>query len=368
MSQYKYPVKNGFKWMVKFSYIDPTSGETKIKYTRGFASKREAKQFEEDFLENLTIPEEEEEEIVKTFGDVFQEYLASHKRSDIKESTLETKFNIFNKHIFPYFEDMPITDINDDVIAEWQMEIKSKTLQNGKPFSQAYLRTIQCQFNSIINYAKDKGYLAQNPLVDIKNMGAKGIRVQYWTLEQYEKFAYHAMNYPRYYYAYEILYWCGLRVGELLALTLKDIDFEDGTISITKTYHFMDGQDVLTSPKTPSSNRKVSMPAFLIDEIKEYLDMIYKPKDDERLFQFRRTQLNKNLEYLIEQHDLKKITIHGLRHSHVSLLISKKYDIFEVSKRIGHKSIVTTQNIYGHLFDGVQRTIANDLDQMRKRG
>lgn len=97
MSQYKYPVKNGFKWMVKFSYIDPISGETKIKYTRGFASKREAKQFEEDFLENLTIPEEEEEEIVKTFGDVFQEYLASHKRCDIKESTLETKFNIFNK-------------------------------------------------------------------------------------------------------------------------------------------------------------------------------------------------------------------------------------------------------------------------------
>ena len=368
MSQYKYPVKTGFKWMVKFSYIDPISGETKTKYTRGFASKREAKQFEEDFLENLTIPEEEEEEIIKTFGDVFQEYLASHKRSDIKESTLETKFNIFNKHIFPYFEDMPITDINDDVIAEWQMEIKNKTLQNGKPFSQAYLRTIQCQFNSIINYAKDKGYLSQNPLVDIKNMGAKGIRVQFWTLEQYEKFAYHAMNYPRYYYAYEILYWCGLRVGELLALTLKDIDFEDGTISITKTYHFMDGQDVLTSPKTPSSNRKVSMPAFLIDEIKEYVDMIYKPKDDERLFQFRRTQLNKNLEYLIEQHGLKKITIHGLRHSHVSLLISKKYDIFEVSKRIGHKSIVTTQNIYGHLFDGVQRTIANDLDQMRKRG
>lgn len=104
--------------MVKFNYIDSISGETKIKYRRGFVSKREAKQFEEDFLESLTIPEEEE--IVKTFGDVFQEYLASHKQSDIKESTLETKFNIFNKHIFPYFEDMPVTDINDDVIAELQ--------------------------------------------------------------------------------------------------------------------------------------------------------------------------------------------------------------------------------------------------------
>lgn len=139
-------------------------------------------------------------------------------------------------------------------------------------------------------------------------MRAKGIRAQFWTLEQYERLAYHAMNYPRYYYyyAYEILYWCGLRVGELLTLTLNDIDFDDGTISITKTYHFMDGQDVFTLPNTPSSNRKVSMPAFLIDEIKEYIDMIYKPKDDERLFKFRRIQLNKNLEYLIEPKRLEK--------------------------------------------------------------
>ena len=62
------------------------------------------------------------------------------------------------------------------------------------------------------------------------------------------------------------------------------------------------------------------------------------------------------------------ITIHGLRHSHVSLLISKKYDIFEVSKRIGHKSVKTTQDIYGHLFDDVQKSIANDLNMIRRGG
>ena len=70
---------------------------------------------------------------------------------------------------------------------------------------------------------------------------------------------------------------------------------------------------------------------------------------------------------LSEEAGLRRITVHGLRHSHVSLLISKKYDIFEVSKRIGHKSIKTTQDIYGHLFDEVQKTIANDLDSLRRR-
>ena len=366
MSQYKYPVNKGFKWLAKFNYVDPIDGKTKTKLKRGFSNKRDAKKYEEDFLESLTIPEEDEKEIIKTFGDVFQEYLTSHKHSDIKESTLETKFNIFNKHIFPTFEEMKIDEIDEDIIADWQEEIKEKVLPNGKPFSEAYLRTIQCQFNSVINYAKDKGYITINPLTDIKNMGTKTVRVKFWTLEEYEKFAYEAMNYPRYYYAYEILYWCGLRVGELLALTPKDIDLENGSINVAKTYHFMNGEDVITSPKTPSSYRKVSMPAFLVDEIEEYMNSMYEPDKNERLFKFKRHHLNKNLAYIIEQNNFKPITIHGLRHSHVSLLISRKYDIFEVSKRIGHKSIVTTQNIYGHLFDGVQKTIANDLDKMRR--
>ena len=77
-------------------------------------------------------------------------------------------------------------------------------------------------------------------------------------------------------------------------------------------------------------------------------------------------KLANNFHLLSDEAGLKRITIHGLRHSHVSLLISKKYDIFEVSKRIGHKSVKTTQDIYGHLFDDVQKSIANDLDKLRR--
>ena len=71
------------------------------------------------------MPEETEIEPIRTFGEVFQEYLMSHKRADIKESTLETKFNIFNKHIFPTFEEKQVDTITDDDIANWQNEIES---------------------------------------------------------------------------------------------------------------------------------------------------------------------------------------------------------------------------------------------------
>ena len=110
-----------------------------------------------------------------------------------------------------------------------------------------------------------------------------------------------------------------------------------------------------------------SMPAFLCDELREYIDMLYFPAPDQRIFTITKSKLTHRFHKLSEEAGLRRITVHGLRHSHVSLLISKKYDIFEVSKRIGHKSIKTTQDIYGHLFDEVQKTIANDLDSLRRR-
>lgn len=367
MPQYKYPVKQGVKWMCKFNYTDPKTGAIKTEYKRGFDSKRDAKRYEDDFIEKLLQSmEEKEKEPERTFGDVFQEYLMSHKRADIKESTLETKFNIFNKHIFPTFEHRLIDTITDDDIATWQNKIKAAKQPNGKSFSEAYLRTIQSQFNSIINYAISKGYMRANPLADIKNMGIKDKRVVFWSPDEYEKFAYHAMEYTQYYYAYEVLYWCGLREGEMLALTLKDISLDEALINVDKTYNFLNGRAIISTPKTPSSVRKVSMPAFLVDELREYIGLLYEPTEEQRLFPISKSKLTRNFQILSEKAGLKRITIHGLRHSHVSLLISKKYDIFEVSKRIGHKSVKTTQDIYGHLFDEVQRTIANDLDKLRR--
>lgn len=367
MPQYKYESKKGIRWMSKFNYCDEKSGKIITEYKRGFSSKREAKQYEEDFLQKLSDELGENEPLYqRTFGDVFQEYLSSHKREDIKESTLETKNNIFEKHIFPYFKDKLVSEITDDDIAEWQTLKKNETMPNGKHFSNAFLRTMQSQFNSIINYAHSKGYLSINPLADIKNMGIKDKRVEFWTAEEYERFAYQAMNYPEFYYAYEVLYWCGLREGEMLALTLRDINFTQSTISVTKTYQHIHGRDIISTPKTPSSVRNVSIPSFLCDELKEYVNLLYEPGLDDRLFKITKSSLTKNFHTLSEVAGLPRITIHGLRHSHVSLLISKKYDIFEVSKRIGHKSIKTTQDIYGHLFNDVQISIANELDNIRR--
>lgn len=366
MAQYRYPTKNGTLWLAKFEYIDPKSGKKESVYKRGFRTKSAARIFEEEFLENLADDNEMEEEESPTFDEVFEELLNSHKNKEMKASTLETKFNIFNNYILPVFGEMKIDEISADDIAKWQEYIKKQKSKKGTLLSQAYLRTIQCQFNTIINYARDKGYIICNPLVDIKNMGVKGKRVEFWSQQEYAKFAHYAMGYPECYYAFEVLYWCGLREGEMFALTREDIDLDNAVIHVNKTYHRARGEDYITEPKTESSIRTVSMPSFLLDELIEYFDMLYDLQPTDRVFRIPKSVLERTFRVATEEAGLKRITIHGLRHSHVSLLIKSKFDIFEISKRIGHKSIKTTQDTYGHLFDEVQKAIANELDVLRR--
>ena len=84
--------------------------------------------------------------------------------------------------------------------------------------------------------------------------------MKYWTKPEYLQFAEAMMDKPLSYYAFEMLYWCGLRLGEMLALTPSDFDFEHGTVHITKSYQRISEQDIITDPKTPKSKRVVQMP------------------------------------------------------------------------------------------------------------
>ena len=94
--------------------------------------------------------------------------------------------------------------------------------------------------------------------------------MDFWTKEEYLKFAEAVMDKPVSYYAFEMLYWTGIREGELLALAPADFDFEVQTVTISKTYHRMKGKDIITSPKTIKSNRTIKMPEFLCEEMQDY--------------------------------------------------------------------------------------------------
>ena len=140
-----------------------------------------------------------------------------------------------------------------------------------KPYSQSYLKTLHNQLSAIFNHAVRFYDLRSNPAAKAGNMGSEERKeMLFWTKEEYQKFAEEMMDKPISYYAFQMLYWTGIREGELLALTPADFDFERGTVRISKTYQRLKGKDVITSPKTKKSNRTIQMPDFLCEEMQEF--------------------------------------------------------------------------------------------------
>jgi integrase len=245
------------------------------------------------------------------------------------------------------------------------LNAKSKT---KKSYSPVYLKTIHNQLSAIFNHAVKFYGLSFNPAAKVGNMGkARNKEMLFWTEDEYAKFADVMMDKPRSFYAFEMLYWCGIREGELLALTPADFNFEKGTVSITKSYQRIKGRDVITTPKTEKSNRIIAMPQFLIEEMQDYIHRLYKIEPKDRIFEVTKSYLGHEMERGAEAAGVKRIRIHDLRHSHVSLLIQKGYSAVAIADRVGHESIDITYR-YAHLFPSTQNKMAETLNDIRKGG
>lgn len=172
------------------------------------------------------------------------------------------------------------------------------------------------------------------------------------------------MDKPMSFYAFEMLYWCGIREGELLALTPLDFDFDKHTVTISKSYQRLNGQDLITTPKTEKSNRTIIMPGFLVDEIKEYLSLLYDVGEDDRMFPVTKSYLYREMERGCKETGVKRIRVHDIRHSAVSLLINMGFSATAIADRVGHESIDITYN-YAHLFPSKQTEMAEKLNVER---
>ena len=121
------------------------------------------------------------------------------------------------------------------------------------------------------------------------------------------------------------LYYTGMREGELLALTPSDIDFDKGTLIINKSYQRLNGKDIVSSPKTPKSNRVVTIPEILKTTLRSYMDKCYGLQSDDRLFPYTKSYLYHEMEYGIKQSGVKRIRVHDIRHPYVKHT-TKKYN------------------------------------------
>lgn len=294
-------------WYVQFRYTDWT-GAKKQKFKRGFETKREAQEWEREFLMQKTAD----------MDMLFESLLELYERDvkpKLKRNTWQTKENIINTKILPYFKGRKISEITPFDVIQWQNHIIKSETALGTPPSKSYLKTIHNQLSAIFNHAYRYYNLRVNPARRAGNMGKEERKeILFWTKEEYLQFSDAMMDKELSFYAFEMLYWTGVRMGELFALTPSDFDFDKKTVTISKSFQRIDGEDVSTTPKTEKSNRVIVMPDFLADEMQDYIKSFYTIEPDTRLFPVSKHYLHAEMDRGCKATGVKRIRIHDLRH------------------------------------------------------
>ena len=332
----------------------PTEYGTKQIKRRGFKTRAEAKKAEAKFL--LEFEEGLINEENPTFEYVADQYLEWYKRRRKTSSYIKIE-SIVRVNLKPVFGKKRINDIKNRDIRRFQDDLIDAN------YSVHHIKKIHQVLSTIFNFAIKEEYTNNNPAREVGNVDIEEKQhVDFWTLEEFKEFISEVDDF-KYKTLFMTLYYSGMRKGELSALTWKDIDFENNTINIDKTAYNTN----VTTPKTKSSIRTITMPKYVMNMLKQ-LKMIKTPKQKLDYFVFGdmydhlpATTLDRYYHKYLEKVKVKKIRIHDFRHSHASYLINKGAIPAIVAKRLGHKDVATTLNIYSHLYPSTEKEI---IDQM----
>lgn len=372
---YKFQISLGFD-PLKNKHINTTKS--------GFRSIKEAKQAINKLLMEREIKEHNPIHSY-TYSDVYEMWLAQHK-NEIKPTTLATKVSKFKTKILPKFGHLKIRDITSiycqEVINAWANEMTSYIdykIQANLIFKYAYMHGLieKNPFDRVVTPKK------QNTLIyDIEEENT----INFYTREELKLFLNLLYNEEsfKYFMMFRLLAFTGIRKGELLALFWSDIDFEEETLRIRKTLAETKGKRLLQTPKSPASRRVISLDQTTLSVLEkwrtlqkeEYEQFNLKVKDDNEQLVFSRyslqtgdfeffrlAHLNDKLHHFLMNHpELPFITVHGLRHTHASLLFEAGVTIKDVQARLGHSDIKTTMDIYTHVTNSAREKAAKKFE------
>ncbi|MFS0822129.1 tyrosine-type recombinase/integrase [Bacillus sp. 1P02SD] len=312
-------------------------GRSKQKLKRGFKKSREAKLAEAEFL--ASIKDAFTDEI--TLDAVFDHNISF---KTYKDKTIRRRTNEYNLHIKPRFGDMKIKDITTQQVLEFQRYLMDKL---NSPESA---RTIYANFKVLINHAVRFFGLKNDPTLQVPAMPRGQKRIDFIKREEFDAKV-QQINMHFYKEMTQLIFYTGLRVGEALALTWKDIDFENKQIDINKAWDFENKK--ITSVKTKASEAIVPMPDLLVDILTKL-----KKKSEEKIYGFTEeyyvfggmTPYHYSHYHKKYKEVFPNLRIHSLRHSYAAYLINKGVDIYLVKELMRHENISETADTYGHLY------------------
>lgn len=283
-------------------------------------------------------------------------------KNTLKLASLNAYKRRYVQYIQPYYGTETINSINLDSLIQWWDVMTSLKSRNNKKYST---NTINCSirgtFNVYLNFAVKMGYMIQNPLLLIpqyKNPNEVHNKSNnYWVFSEFSMFL-KSINNQMYYSLFYVLFFTGLRIGEALALQWNDIDFGSNRISINKTLRYISKEDgyIISPPKSWRSLRTIELTDGCIELLDELLQTYEKTEDFSmnhyvfgNKYFLKYSTVRTNFIKYISKSNIKPISIHGLRHSHASMLINANVPDYLIADHLGH-SVNELYKTYAHIY------------------
>ncbi|WP_172840453.1 site-specific integrase [Virgibacillus phasianinus] len=389
--------KRGKTWQFTVEIgIDPVTGKRKQKTQSGFKTKKAAQlaasEIDKKVNDGTYIGESD-----ITFGELVPIWLKYYNKY-VRKGTMESRNTSVNK-LNEYFRFIMMRKIKKTDYVSMLHNLQDREL------SVNTIKSIHSTASLIFKYAcYEIGIIKMNPTenVDMRFLKSAVLCENDGSLKDNEKFlekedlaeflqianSRNGEN-PQEYIVFLMLAYTGLRRGELSVLKWQDIDFQNQTISITKTFSYGDtkaGNDIqLISPKTPESKRVIDIDDFVIIQLKKHQSWLKQFMMENRKFYrdqdfifvntfkylgypiapqtiyYHMTAILKKMEYPV------KLSPHSMRHTHASLCIEAGIPLRDIAERLGHRDIKMLEKIYAHTTKGQKKKTAQMFNQLMSK-
>lgn len=381
MASYDQIAKNNWRYRISLGK-NPTTGKYEYISKTGFKRKSDAKHHAE-LIERQIRNGDYIAPSSTTFSQIADDWLKQYS-NEAKVSSVRAREKAIY-HSISRFGSYPIQSIKKH---DYQAFVDDMTAQ----FSKNYVDSIVASTNMIFKYAYEMKIIKVLPSEGIKRPKKKmtveeleGNELHQKFLEKDELFEFLRIAKTNHaplnsFEVFTTLAYTGMRAGELLALKWSDIDFDNNTISITKTYYNPNNNkkkyQILT-PKTESSIGKISVDANVIQLLKDYKvnvqdkwkNELYFDNDfvftDNNGYPLVIKKISQWIQSIMKQTNIdKNISTHSFRHTHCALLIEAGVHIKEIQERLRHKDINTTMNIYAKITNSYKKDASQKFSQL----
>lgn len=369
----KYTKKDGSTAYMFNAYlgVDPLTGKPKRTTRRGFKKTKDAKLA----LAQLQLEVESQgftKQDYSTFKDVYELWFAQYKNT-VKRTSAHRIEYYFDQQILPEFGHLKL----DRITAAHCQKIVNKWSEKYKSY-----KAIKMYTSKIFSFAIQQRLLKENPMDRVitpkiqRELKSKDNQ-NFLDKTQLKNFLSKIKDHEseQIYIMFHVLAYTGLRRGELLALTWEDIDFSNEILSITKNATYVENEKFISTTKTTASERILSLDLDTLTILRNWkftqkkmlFSRGFRVQSDEKQLVFPNPQNELFYKSILQSILVKpvykdfKITTHGFRHTHASLLFESGATIKQVQERLGHTDVKTTLDVYAHVTKNAEKDTATNF-------